>query len=437
MARDDGVAAGRARIRSIIAGAYGNGIEWFDFALYGYFAPVISTLFFPSDDKIASYLATFGVFAVGFVVRPIGGALFGHIGDRIGRRHALLFSVLLMAVPTAALGLLPTYHSVGIWAPILLVLVRLLQGLAVGGEFTGSISYLAEYAPPHRRGLFGSWSMTSCFVGILAGSASAALVTAVVSDEALHAWGWRIPFLLSLVLGGIGFWLRRSMEESPAFKDAKEAGHLVENPISHTLKTQKKNLMTVIGMLWVNAVCQYYLFVFFTTYIHHFSGLTLAETLGIGTISMAFVTICLPLFGWLSDKVGRRPVLIGGSAGFLVLSVTLMELMGGGEYMWVLIAELGFCLFVAARSGPVPATLVEVFPTRVRLTALSLGYNINFAIFGGTAPILATWLISVSGVKTSPAWYLMGVAAISIGIALMMPETRHRSLVADPAKTGS
>ena len=427
----------RKDLRSIIAGAYGNGIEWFDFALYGYFAPVISTLFFPSDDKLTSYLATFGVFAVGFVVRPIGGAIFGHIGDRIGRRHALLLSVVLMAVPTAMLGLLPTYQSVGILAPVLLVVVRLVQGLAVGGEFTSSISYLAEYAPPNRRGLFGSWSMTSCFMGILAGSAMAALVTSVLSDQDLHSWGWRIPFLMSLVLAAIGFWLRLSMEESPAFKDAKEAGHLVDNPVMHTLKTQKKNLMTVIGMLWVNAVCQYYLFVFFTTYIHHFSGLSLAETLGIGTISMAFVTICLPVFGWLSDKVGRRPVLIAGSLGFLVLSVTLMDLMGGGEYGLILGAQLAFCFFVAARSGPVPATLVEVFPTRVRLTALSLGYNVNFAIFGGTAPILATWLISVTGDKTSPAWYLMAVAAISIGIAVVMPETRHRSLTAHPANTGS
>ncbi|MEM7223709.1 MAG: MFS transporter [Pseudomonadota bacterium] len=429
--------AERKQLKSIIAGAYGNGIEWFDFALYGYFAPIISSLFFPSDDKLASYLATFGVFAVGFVVRPIGGALFGHIGDRIGRRHALLFSVVIMSLPTAALGLLPTYHSVGVLAPILLVVVRLVQGLAVGGEFTSSISYLSEYAPPARRGLFGSWSMTSCFIGILAGSATAALVTVLLSEEQLHDWGWRVPFLLSLVLGGIGLWLRRSMEESPAFKDAKEAGHLVKNPVAHTLKTQKKNLVTVIGMLWVNAVCQYYLFVFFTTYIHHFSGLSLAKTLGIGTISMAFVTLCLPFFGWLSDKVGRRPVLIAGSLGFLLLSITLMELMGGGEYALVLGAQLGFCLFVAARSGPVPATLVEVFPTRVRLTALSLGYNLNFAIFGGTAPILATWLISVTGDKTSPAWYLMAVAAVSIGIAMMMPETRDRAITGDAAKSGA
>ena len=436
MAKAEGSAPRRKRLKSIVAGAYGNGVEWFDFALYGYFAPVISGLFFPSDDKLTSYLATFGVFAVGFVVRPIGGALFGHIGDRIGRRHALLVSVVIMALPTAALGLLPTYQSVGLLAPVLLVVVRLIQGLAVGGEFTSSISYLSEYAPPARRGLFGSWSMTSCFLGILAGSATAALITSVLSDQALHDWGWRVAFLMALVLGAIGFWLRRSMEESPAFKDAKASGTLVKNPIGHTLKTQKKNLLMVIGMLWVNAVCQYYLFVFFTTYIHHFSGLSLADTLGIATISMAFVTVCLPAFGWLSDKVGRRPVLIAGSLGFLLLSIALMDLMASGDYTLVLAAQLCFCLFVAARSGPVPATMVEVFPTRVRLTALSLGYNVNFAIFGGTAPILATWLITVTGDKTAPAWYLMAVAAISIGIAFFMPETRDRALTADPAKAG-
>ncbi len=437
MPETGGAAPKRKDLRSIIAGAYGNSIEWFDFALYGYFAPVIATLFFPTDDKITSYLATFGVFAIGFVVRPIGGALFGHIGDRIGRRHALLLSVVVMSLPTAALGMLPTYQSVGVLAPVLLVVVRLLQGLAIGGEFTSSISYLSEYAPPDRRGLFGSWSMTSCFLGILAGSALAALLTSILSGQALHDWGWRVPFLMSLVLGAIGFWLRKSMEESPAFRDAKEAGELVKNPVAHTLKTQKKNLLTVIGLLWVNAVCQYYFFVFFTTYIHHFSGLSLASTLGIGTISMVFVTLCLPAFGWLSDKVGRRPVLIAGSLGFLVLSVFLMKLMGSGDYALVLAAELAFCLFVAARSGPIPATLVEVFPTRVRLTALSLGYNVNFAIFGGTAPILATWLISVTGDKTSPAWYLMAVAAISIVISLFMPETRDRALTPDSAKTSA
>jgi MHS family proline/betaine transporter-like MFS transporter len=437
MAETRDVASKQKDLRSIIAGAYGNAIEWFDFALYGYFASVISNLFFPSDDKIASYLATFGVFAIGFVVRPIGGALFGHIGDRFGRRRALLFSGVIMCVPTALLGLLPTYQSVGVWAPVLLIVVRLVQGLAVGGEFTSSIAYLAEYAPPKRRGLFGSWSMTSCFLGILFGSAMAALVTSVLSDEALHSWGWRVPFLMALVLGVIGFLLRKSMDESPAFLEAKQACELVTNPVTLTLKTQKKNLLKVIGLLWVNAVCQYYLFVFFTTYIHHFSGLSLASTLVIGTICMAFVTLCLPVFGWLSDNVGRRPVLIGGSLGFLVFSIPLMKLMGGGDYTMVLVGELAFCLFVAARSGPVPATLVEVFPTQVRLTALSIGYNVNFAIFGGTAPLLATWLISMTGEKTSPAWYLMAVAAISIGISLLMPETRDRELTSGTAKNSA
>ena len=410
----------RARRRSILAGAYGNAIEWYDFALYGYFAPVIAKLFFPEADAVASFLATFGVFAVGFVVRPLGGALFGVMADRLGRRRALLASVILMALPTCAMGLLPSYQTAGELAPLLLVLVRLLQGLAVGGEFTGSISYLVEFAPPKRRGLFGSWSMCSCFTGILLGSATAALMTSLLAPEALQAWGWRLPFLAGALLGLLGFLLRRGMAESPAFQEAAAEGTLTEHPIRQVFAQEKKHLFLVIGLLWVNAVCQYYLFTFFTTYIHHYGGLSLAQTLQINSLCMAVITLCLPLFGALSDRVGRRPVLIAGSLGFLLLTWPLLAMMTSGHYAEILIAQLVFALFVAARSGPIPATLVEAFPTRVRATALSLGYNINFAIFGGTAPMIATWLIDATGKTLAPAWYLMPVALVSIVVSLVM-----------------
>ena len=413
---------------SFFAGAYGNAVEWYDFASYGFFATIIAQQFFPGDSHFLSILSAFAAFAVGFMVRPIGGAIMGHIGDKYGRRKTLILSVSLMTLSTFLFGLLPTHGMIGFMAPVLLVLLRLFQGLAVGGEFTCSISYLAEHSSDKRRGLSGSWSMVSCFIGILVGSLIATLITNTMSSAAVLSWGWRIPFLASIVIGGFGLYLRLKLKESPAFEEAKKEQVLVHNPIAETFRFHKMALLKVIGILWVNAVAQYYFFTFFITYIATYGTLKLAHADMINSICMVFATLLLPLFGWLSDLYGRRKILNLGSWGLILFTFPIMYALITYNYYPVLIAQLVYVVFIAARSGPISATLAEIFPTHIRNTALGVGYNLCFAIFGGTAPMVALLFAKYGGSLLAPGWYVIVVGFISFIPFYFLKDHRHMKL---------
>jgi len=303
------------RVKNVVAGCVGNVLEWYDFALYGFFAPVIAKLFFPSDDQITGLLATFGIFAVGFLMRPVGAVIFGILGDKLGRKKALEISVVMMAVPTTLIGVLPTYESVGILAPILLTIIRLIQGISVGGEFTGSISYVVENAPhpPNRRGFYSSWTVFSLLGGILLGSAIASIVTGVFTDAQVQSFGWRLPFLLGLVIGLIGLYLRVGLDESPAFKKMKEAGELSKRPIIDAFKFHWKQILIVIGATCVGSVNFYMIFVYLTTFLSTETHVDLSTALEINTVSMIILMVITPIMGFFSDKIGRKPLLIGGS----------------------------------------------------------------------------------------------------------------------------
>jgi MHS family proline/betaine transporter-like MFS transporter len=421
-------AALAARRRAIVAGAIGNAVEWYDFAIYGMLAAVFAGLFFPSGNETAQLLAAFALFGVGFVMRPLGAVVFGHFGDRIGRRNALAWAVVLMSVATLGIGLLPTYPQVGMLAPILLCLARLLQGFSAGGEWGGGVSFLVEHAPPGRRGFYGSWQQVSVACGFLAGSAVSALVSAVLTPEDLTSWGWRIPFLVGGVLGAVGLYLRLRLEETPAFEDAREAGRATRSPLREVLATCRPQI--AVGFLFPAAwnAGYYVILTYMPTFIARSLGYSVSEALLASMVCLGTFAVLLPFLGALSDRVGRRPLLLGATIGFVVLSYPLFLLMLNGGYTGVLLAQVALATVVAVFSGPGPAAMAEMFPTAVRYSGLSLGYNFSSVVFGGTAPFIATWLIATAGSPLAPAFYVMALALITLGVVLRMPETAHRCL---------
>ncbi len=402
----------------LVAGSVGNVLEWYDFALYGYFAPILAGLFFPSDTPLVSLLSTFGVFAIGFFARPLGAVLFGHVGDTRGRKTALVWSVMLMAVPTGLLGLLPTYADIGVVAPILLTLLRILQGLSVGGEFAGSMAFLVEHAPPNRRGYAGSWSEFGAQVGILLGSGTSALLTTLLSPEALSSWGWRIPFLLGILVAGVAVYMRTGIDESPEFVRMRSARRVPRFPLRDVLVQQRVELVQAVGIILLYAASFYLAFVYLITYLSRNLHYPLDQALLSNTIGLAAFTALVPLMGALSDLIGRRLPLLIGATGLALLALPLFLLLGLRDFTPILMAQFAFAVLVACYAGPMCAAVVELFPPQGRYTAVSLAYNIGLALFGGTAPLIATFLIEQSGNMLSPAWYLIACAVLS-GLAVL------------------
>jgi len=412
----------------LLPAVIGNILEWYDFALYGYFATIIAKLFFPTDNKITSLLATFGVFAIGFLMRPLGAIIFGHFGDRIGRKKTLAASIILMAIPTTLIGLLPTHAHIGVAAGILLTLCRLLQGLAIGGEFSGSIVFIAEHAHNKRRGLYGSWAMFSAFAGLLVGSGVGALVSNVMSTEALNEWGWRVPFISGIFLGVIGLYLRLSMPETPAFTAAEIQKTLVAQPILYAFRYAWRPMIMGVGLVFLPAMAFYLLFVYLSSYMNLYSQIPLKTALIINTISMACIILVIPFVGLLSDKIGRKPVLMMGAISFILFSYPLFLLLHHGHFTHILLAQICFAILVCFAYAAIPATLVELMETHVRYTAMSLPYNFANAVFGGTAPLVATYLIDVTSNQLAPAFYLMAAAIVMVIFVLILKESYKKLL---------
>lgn len=410
--------------RTVVAGTVGNVLEWYDFALYGFFAPVISQLFFPSDSRIASLIAAFGIFAVGFLMRPLGGIVFGFIGDRLDRASVLRISIVTMGSATFLLGALPSQGQVGIWAPVALVCVRLLQGLSVGGEFSGSVTYMVETSPPNRRGFSGSWANFGSLAGTLIGSGFAALITTFLPRATVASWGWRVPFLAGGLLAALAYLYVRRVGGTPQM-DHHEEQHAEDSPLREALTRNRRETMLAIAFASGYGVFFYIPIVYLPTYASQISGIGSAAALQINALGIALTMPLIPLFGWLSDHLLRRRTLL--LTGCLLNAACAWELIWFSQQSLtgLIVAQLVFSGLVAVTLGTAPAMLVELFPVADRLTGYSLAYNLGLGVAGGTAPMIATWLIAITGRETAPGVYLGFAAAVSAA-ALWLMQDRSR-----------
>lgn len=411
--------------RSVFAGAIGNMLEWYDFAVFGFFAAAIGSQFFPADDRLAQLLNTFAVFAVGYLARPVGGVLFGYLGDRIGRKRALQVSIVAMAVPTSLIAFMPTQADIGEWAAVLLVILRLAQGFSVGGEFIGSICYLVEVAPKGRRGLYGSFTVFSTVGGMLLGSAVAAGLNAALGPEAIADWGWRLPFLGGILLGVVGWNLRRRLAETPEFEAIVAAGRTVPHPGWSALRQMPAEIFQVGAMVLLLGVGIYTLFIWMPTYLTHIVTPPVPHALIVNTAAMILMIALMPLAGTFADRFGFKPVLVGAMLVIAVLVYPLFVWVDTGDFTGLLVAMTIFAVASGFLQGGTPVALAAQFPVEIRFTGMAIGYNISMAVFGGTAPYVATWLISETGYLAAPAWYVMAVAVASIVATLSLRGRYH------------
>ncbi len=396
------------KTRIIGAGAIGNVLEWFDFAIYGYFAITIGQTFFPHQDPLAQLLSTFGVFAIGCLMRPLGSLLSGSIGDRYGRRAALTVSMTAMAFSTFLVGILPGYETLGMAAPLILTALRMVQGLSLGGECPTAFIFMIEHAGAQKRGLAGAMATGGNAAGLLLGSVAGVLLTAVMPPEVLQDWGWRLPFLLGLPVGLMGLWLRRGVPEPP-----RDTG-IVETPVREVFKHHLWLVARLACMGALGTVTFFVIFLYLVSWLQLIDGVSPVRALGFSSIAMA---AALPIYlsaGWLSDRIGRRKLLLGGMVAALVGAFPLFWLMHHADPVLVLAGELGFVLIIGIVFGIEPAFMVEATPAPIRCTAVALGFNLPAGILGGLAPLAATWLIHRTGNDLSPAFLIMGAAAISL-----------------------
>jgi MFS transporter, MHS family, proline/betaine transporter len=415
-------AANRSR-KAIWAAAIGNLLEWYDFGIYAYLASLIATKFFPNFDATASLLAAFAAYGVGFLARPLGGILIGRLGDTQGRKTALVLTIFLMAFGTVGIGLLPSYDIVGIWAPILLVILRLVQGIATGGEWGTSTAFMVEWAPQGRRGFLGSFQQVSAAGGALLGSAVAAVATSL-NSAAMLDWGWRVPFLLGVILLGVGAYLRQNVDETPSYEASRRAA--ADQPDVSGLPLGA--LAFGFTIFWT--VAYYMLLVWMPSFTQRFAGLSPSQALWSNAIGLIAMVIAVPFCGALSDRFGRRPLLTASAISIGLLSFPLFSLMTRGTGLaLVLPIQILFGILLALYSGAGPAAISEIFPTHLRSTWMSSGYALAVAIFGGFAPFIATWLIQVTASPVSPTYlYLLPSAVISLLVIWRLKETSGTQL---------
>ncbi|MEU6578873.1 MFS transporter [Streptomyces sp. NPDC046805] len=414
--------------RAVVAGGIGNFIEWYDYGVYAALSPVISSLFFPNESTVASTLATFAVFGVGFVVRPLGGLFFGQLGDRRGRRTALGLALILVSASTLGMGLLPTYAGAGLAAPLLLLLLRLIQGFSAGGEFTGSATLMIENAPTGRRGRVSSWQQFSVIAGTLAGVLVVTAITNFGSAGMLESGGWRIPFLVALPLGAIGFYIRFRMEDTPHFQALRDADEIAERPTAEAVRTQRGAMLTAFFFTALPNIGFYTFLTYTPTFLRNEAGLSLGDAYVVNVVGMITYALLTLVVGRVSDKVGRRPILITHAVAFFISAVPIYLLMSSGSFWVAVVAQFPAMMIMACYSGPGTAGLTELFPTRLRYSGMALPYNLSSALFGGTAPFIATALIAWLGTPLAPAFWAMAAAIPTVIVYLRMRETAFEPL---------
>lgn len=419
------------RLRTSVAVGIGNFMEWFDFAIYGFFAVLIGELFFPAGaDPVVAALSSFSVFAIGFLMRPLGAFILGPIGDKHGRRTALVVSVVLMGTATFLIGVLPSYAAIGVAAPVLLVLLRCAQGLAAGGEWSGSAAYLVESAPANRRGLFGSLISGTAALAFIVGSFVALWINSSLGQEALRSWGWRIPFLLALPMALIGLYIRMRLGDTPVFTTLQEKHEVADAPLKQA--SDRRNLYAILltfAFSSVSGLGIYYLATYMNNHFTNALGFDRPHALLLSGIGLFLYMLMCPLAGMLSDRVGRRSIQLLGTAGFVVLSIPAFLLFETGNSVLIVagVALLGVCQALCSVTNVV--LLVELFPASTRSSGSALGYNLGLALIAGPGPLIATALVNASGSTLSPSWYLVAVSVVALPILLKwLPETFRRDI---------
>ncbi|WAC57933.1 MFS transporter [Gordonia sp. SL306] len=415
--------------RAAIAGGVGTLIEYYDFAVYGFLAVTIAPLFFPSESSGASILATLAVFGVAYVARPLGGIFFGRLGDRRGRRSALVITVVCMGVACGILGLLPTHSSVGVIAPILLVIVRLAQGFSAGGEVGGAATYIAESAPPNRRGFFGSFTPIGSTLGFAVAASVVGIVAFLTTDEQMDAWGWRIPFLLALPLALICLRVRLKLEDTPEFEEMADKEEVTKSPLLDVIRKNPISVLQVVGVAIAMNGSGYIGLTYFSVYLINDLGFSKDAVYWTSAISIALACATFPLSGMLTDRFGRKPVLAGGYIAYLVIAVPAFMILGATASV-IVVGLVYFVYMVLNGVVQVPAfpLFTELFPRTVRYTGVSLGFNIGTIAAGGTAPYVAAQLVESTGSGMSPAYWVIGVCIIGLLTVLTIRETGKTAL---------
>ncbi|KWF85478.1 amino acid transporter [Burkholderia diffusa] len=418
---------------AIAAAALGNATEWFDYGIYAYGLAYISAALFPGNTASATLFAL-GTFAISFLIRPLGGLFWGPLGDRLGRKRVLALTVLTMSGATLLVGLLPTYASAGWLAPAALIVLRMVQGFSTGGEYGGAATFIAEYAPDSRRGLCGSFLEFATLAGFSLGALLMLGFALLLGDTAMHAWGWRLPFLVAAPLGLIGFYLRSRLEETPVFRELEEHAHRREQstaatalPIGQLLVRYARPLLLLGGLVVALNVVNYVLLAYMPTYMHKELGVSENMSLLIPLIGMLAMMVLLPFAGWLSDRVGRKAMWWISLVGLFVAAVPMFTLMTHG----VLGAFVGFAvlgLLYMPQLATISAMFPAMFPTHVRYAGMAIAYNVSTSLFGGTAPIVNDWLIGKTGNAMIPAYYMMAACAIGLVALSGVIETRGCSL---------
>ncbi|MCF3145051.1 MFS transporter [Streptomyces platensis] len=415
-----------SRLRQLAAASIGNAVEWYDWYAYSFLAVYFAEQVFPkgAGNSLVPLLSTFAVFAVGFFMRPVGGLLMGAIADRHGRRTALTLTILLMGGGSLLVALTPTYTATGILAPLVLVLARLVQGLSVGGEFAASTTFLVESAGPGRRGLFSSFQYVSTTAGQLLASATAALLAALLTEQQMGQWGWRVAFLIGALLSLLGLWIRRGAQET--LPQAVEQRAADRPGLFEALRRHPRQSLLICGITAGGTIAYYTWTTYLPTYAQVNAGFDKGEALTVGTLSLIFFALLQPLGGLLSDRVGRKPLLLGFSLGFAVLAVPLLHLVTD-SFVSLLLVQCAGMVLLTGYTSVAAAVNAEVFPARVRAAGIGFPYSLTVALFGGTAPYVGTWFKQAGHAGLFP-WYVAALCLVSFLVYLTLPETARQEL---------
>ena len=407
------------------AAIVGTALEWYDFAAYGFLAPIIGKVFFPADDPIASLLAAFGALAVGYAARPIGSIVFGHLGDRMGRKPALMLSVAMMGCATLGVAILPGYAELGVTAAAILILLRAIQGISAAGEYSCSSVLLVERAPAGKRGLIGGWLVSGCNLGFLLGAAVGAAVSNLLGDAQLAAWGWRIPFFLGAVVAVYALFLRRGLDESPVMASMEDVSRI---PALEAIRTSWRSMIRIICLILPTGVMYFVVFVYGASYLTEEMHYTTAEALDISTLALILLVVIPPVAGLVSDRVGRRPVIFTFAIASILLTWPLWLALHQHSLVWILFAQLAFALINGIGWGMTVPVMVELLPPRVRCSGAGISYNLCLGIFGGITPWVATYLVSRTSDDFAPAYYVILAAVIALIAAIRLPELARKPL---------